>query len=283
MEAHESIGVASICFARAGRFERAQAAAAETTRAAAALSPHRGLHAAAFETIACAPCGRFRALLEVTERVVELADEEAGRLCGTGVVALAGRALALFEQGHEDEALQAVATLRRLAPSARFARTYGHPTAELLRPVVGFEASRVWIDESERRGDLGTEANRMRALLPVLAHLGDDTELTEAIAHARTLAGPACAPALACHADLAEAALWARGGRHDEATEQAEAAAGVLERRGEHYTAARAIAELLPLLDCEAAEGLAQPTAVRLADMGALASARLLLTDRAPR
>jgi DNA-binding SARP family transcriptional activator len=282
VEAHESIGVAAICFARAGRFEEARAAAAETTRQAAALSRHRALHAGAFEAIALVPGGHFGQLLEVTARVPQLAEEEGTRVCATGMVALAGRALALFEAGEEHEAERVVELLRRLAPSARWVRTYGHPTAEMLRPILGPEATRRWIDESERRGDVGTETNRMRALLPVLVQRGDDTELRAAVAEARELAGRACAPALGWLADLAEAALWTREGRCEDAVAHADAAASALDRHGEHYTAARALAELLPQLDCDAAADLARRTTARLTDMGAMASARLLLASRAP-
>jgi hypothetical protein len=282
VEAHESIGVAGICFARAGRFERARAAAAETSRQAAALSPHRALHAGAFEAIALVPAGHFEELLEKTERVTDLAEQEGARICATGMVALAGRALALFEAGHDDAAEHAIALLRRLAPSARSVRTYGHPTAEMLRPVLGAEAVRTWIAEAERRGDVGTEVNRLRALLPVLAQVGDEGELSAAMAEARALAAPACAPALTWLADLAEAALLARAGRHDEAAAQAETAAAGLEGNGERYTAARVLAELLPALSSPAAAELAQRTTARLVDMGALASARLLLASRAP-
>jgi DNA-binding SARP family transcriptional activator len=282
IEAHESIGVASICFTRAGCFDRARELAAETTRQAATLSPHRVLHAAAFETLVRAPCGEFEALLEATDGVVEVAHQEGGRLCGTGMVALAGRALALFERGRDDEVAQTLDTLRRLAPSARYARTYGHPTGELLRPVVGYEAAERWIAESDRRGDLGTEAQRLRAQLPVIAQLGDDAELEAAIELGRELAAAACAHGLRSIADLAEAALWARTGRHAQAVARAEAAAAALDRYGESYTGARGLAELVPLIDSNAAGALAQRAAARLTEMGAEASARLALGARVP-
>jgi DNA-binding SARP family transcriptional activator len=282
IEAHESIGVASICFTRAGEFERARELAAETTRQAATLSAHRVLHAAAFETMARAPCGEFEALLDATDGVLEVADEEGGRLCGTGMVALAGRALGLFERCREDEVALTLGALRRLAPSARYARTYGHPTGELLRPVVGLEATERWIAESDRRGDLGTEAQRLRALLPVFAQVSDEAELAAAIERGRELAAAACAHGLRSIADLAEAALFARTGRDAEAVARAGEAAAALERRGEHYTAARGLAELLPLIDADAAEPLAEHAAARLTEMGALASAGLVRAARVP-
>jgi hypothetical protein len=214
--------------------------------------------------------------------VVQVAHEEGGRLCGTGMVALAGRALALFERGRDDEVAQTLDTLRRLAPSARYARTYGHPTGELLRPVVGYEAAERWIAESDRRGDLGTEAQRLRAQLPVIAQLGDEAELEAAIELGRELAAAACANGLRSIADLAEAALWARTGRQAQAIARAEAAAAALDRYGESYTAARGLAELVQLLEPNAAAALAQRAAARLTEMGAEASARLALGARVP-
>jgi len=281
VEAHESLGVAAICFARAGRFDRARLAAAETTRQAVRLSPHRALHAGAAEALALAPTGRLTELLEATGRVSELAEAEGQRICATGLVALAGRVLALFEAGEEGGAERALELLRRLAPSTGTFRTFGHPAAELLRPVLGPEQTLRFIEESEWRGDTGDTVNRLRATLPVLAVGGDLDELRRHVSEARALAGPACAPALGLVADLAEAGLWAREGRTEQATAQAETAADALDRHGERYTAARLLVELLPSLTGPAAAELAQRTTARLTDMGALASARLLLASGA--
>jgi tetratricopeptide (TPR) repeat protein len=278
VEAHESLGVAAICFARAGRFDRARAAAAETTRQAVRLSPHRALHAGASETIALAPAGRFGELLAATDRVAQLAEAEGNRICATGLVAVAGRVLALHEAGEDGEAERTVGLMRRLAPFAGSFRTYGHPVAELLRPVFGPDSTRRFVEESEWRGDTGSRVTRLRVLLPVFAHGEDPDELRRAVAEARALARPACAPALGWIADLAEARLWAREGRAEEAIAQAETAAAALDDHGERYTAARLLAELLA--DLGGAGGSIEPaqrTAARLTDMGALASARLLL------
>jgi DNA-binding SARP family transcriptional activator/tetratricopeptide (TPR) repeat protein len=281
-EGHESLGVAAICFARAGRFERARLAAAEATRQAVHLSPHRALHAGAAEVVALAPAGRFGELLGATERVVGLAEGEGDRVCATGLLALAGRVLALYEAEEEPQAERALALLRRLAPVAGAFRTFGHPAAELLRPVLGATATRRFIDEAEWRGEPGDAISRLRATLPVLALAGDAAELRGAIDEARALAGPACAPALAWIADMAEAALWAREGDIEHATAHAEAAAAALDRHGERYTAARLAAELLPSVGGPQAAGLGRRTAARLSSMGALASARLV-TSSVPR
>ncbi len=148
--------------------------------------------------------------------------------------------------------------------------------------MLGPEATRRFIDESEWRGEPGDTISRLRATLPVLALGEDRAELRQAVDAARALTGPACAPALGWIADKAEAALCARGGETERATTQAEAAATALDRHGERYTSARLLAELLPSLRGEGAAELAQRTTARLSNMGALASARLLLASSAP-
>jgi len=274
VEAHECLGVAAICFARAGRFDRARAAAAEATRQAPGLSPHRALHAGAAEVIALAPAGAFTDLLTATERITDLAEDEGERICGTGLVALAGRILAVFEAGEGDEAERAVELLRRLAPYAGRFRSYGHPAAELLRPVVGAEETRRLAYASEWVRDAGVTVMRLRALLPVL---DDAVELRAAVADARALAKSACTPPLGWIANVAEARLTAREGDPGAALRQAEDAAGALDRYGESYTGALLLAELLPELSGvpESAD-VARRTAARLTDMGALSSARRL-------
>jgi hypothetical protein len=286
VEAHESVGVAAICLARAGRFERAREAAAEATRQAHRLSPHRALHAGAAATVALVPPGRFPELLDATERVRGLAEAEGERICATGLVALAGRALAVYEAGDEEEAERVVALLRRLAPSAGSFRTFGYPAAQILRPVIGPEATLGFIEETEWRGNAGETVVRLRALLSALVSCGDADEVRRTAAEGRALAGPACAPALGWIADLAEAGLMAREGHAERALAQADRAAVALDRHGERYTAARYLAELLPQLGAAAGSAeLARQTAARLTDMGALASARLLDTAfaRCPR
>jgi hypothetical protein len=108
-------------------------------------------------------------------------------------------------------------------------------------------------------------------------------QLRKTVAEARALAGPACAPALGLIADLAEAGMLAREGDAEKAFAQADRAATALDHSGERYTAARYLAELLPALkEAEGSAELAQRTAAGLTDMGALASARLLLASSAP-
>src|SRR5207249_292433 len=73
--------------------------ARDATRESVRMSPHRATHAASAEAHCLAPAGRFEELIEVTPRVVDVVREEGGRLCRTGSVGPAGRALALHERG----------------------------------------------------------------------------------------------------------------------------------------------------------------------------------------
>jgi DNA-binding SARP family transcriptional activator/tetratricopeptide (TPR) repeat protein len=283
VEAHESLGVAAICFTRAGRFDRAREVAAETGRLAAGLSPHRALHAGAYGSIALMPPGRFRELLAATENVVELAEREGDRVCATGLVALAGRALALFEAGDdEDELERTVGLLHQLAPIRVPPRGFCHPIAEMLRPVIGCMSTLGWMDYSERRQDTGTAINRLRAFLPVAVAAGERGMVREAIGEARALAGPGCAPALACIADWASAAELAADGCQAEAVKLALAANAGLESCGEPYTAGRLLVDLLPLLDTGAAAEVAEVAAPRLERMGAHTSASVARAATAP-
>ena len=277
VEANESLGVAAVCFARAGRFEQARRATADAVRQAAGLSPHRRLHAVAAAANALAPPGALAELLAVSGDVVDHARGEGERICANGIVALAGRALALYEAGERAELSEALALLDALAESATWAtlRTYGHPTAELLRPVVGAAATRRWIALTQRRGDAFSTIACLRAQLPVAASAGDADELREAVDTARAVARRACAPALAAIAAWADAAVPARAGDR-QALARALSAADALSRLGEHYTASRLLAELLPSCPGPAAKDATAATAARLRTLGANASAALL-------
>jgi hypothetical protein len=197
-------------------------------------------------------------------------------------VALAGRVLWLHESRNPDAAF-ALELMNRLRPHDRSSSItiYDYLIAELLRPVVGIESTRAVLESLPPR-----EHNRaslmlyLRALLPVLALPDEhDRTLDARIAEARALARSACAPALRLIADWAQAAasrMTDPGG----SLERAAAAAAALERYGERYTAARLLAELLPLVEGAAASALAEETAVRLTAMGARASAALAVRTR---
>ena len=103
--------------------------------------------------------------------MVAHARGEGERICANGIVALAARALALYESGAHEELAEALALLDELAESATWAtlRTYGHPTAELLRPAVGDAATHRWIALTQRRGDAFSTIACLRAELPVAA------------------------------------------------------------------------------------------------------------------
>jgi hypothetical protein len=115
--------------------------------------------------------------------------------------------------------------------------------------------------------------HELRADLQLHALSGDGAAVAGLIAEARALAGPACAPSLACIADWAEAVELARSGSSGESLGKAIRASSQLEAHGERYTAARLLTDLLPLLDASTAESAAVAIADRLERMGARSSA----------
>jgi DNA-binding SARP family transcriptional activator len=275
VEAHESKVSAVQFFAWAGRFERAievsRAAAAE----AAELSRHRALHSAMAETACLVPTGRFFDLGEATNGVLELAREDASstRTCMAAVVAIAGRALWLFESLESDAAMNALDLMNRVRPPAR-PRIYEYVVAEMLRPLIGIEATRAELESLPPPAhDAAATILYLRAQLPVLALGQANDKLDEAIVLAQMLARSACAPALGWIADWAAAAKRAATDPVG-SIERARAATAALAKYGEAYTAALLLSEFLAqLIDARAGAELAEKTAQQLTQMGALASA----------
>jgi hypothetical protein len=271
-EAHEGLVTAAISFARAGRFERAREVARLSTSESLRLSAHHETHAAAGETMALVPGGRFAELVEVTERVEGIVREEGGRLCQMGALGLAGRALALFESG-EREAAQDALELFESAPAPRGAVPFRCLAVDILRPLAGLEATR------RAAGRLGNapatvigRLYELRLELQLAALTGDWPAVDALVPEARRLAGQASAPTLGWIADWAQAVSLAGSGDARAAT-QATRAGHALEECGESYTAARLLVDLLPFLDADVRAPLAQDAGGRLRAMGAYASA----------
>ena len=195
VEAHESLTVAVMCFARAGDFARARATADQATEQAARLSPHRRLHAATAQALACVPSGALDELRAVTADVPELIGDGA---CSTAVVGLAGRVLALHE-ARDPAAAEAIALLERIAPPARPLGGWGHTVLEMVRPAIGLEAARERLDALEPAHDVAA----LRAAIPVRALSGDTGRLRALLDEARAREEPD----LAAFADWGEAAL----------------------------------------------------------------------------
>lgn len=144
---------------------------------------------------------------------------------------------------------------------------------ELLRPLLGVEASRGRLDAIPGHRDATVAVHRMRVELQLLALEAAWDDLDGPLAEARRLARSACAPVLGWIADWAEAMRVAATGRPADAVAAAQVASEGLAGFGERYTAARLLADLVPLLGPEQAGPLAADTAERLDAMGARASA----------
>jgi DNA-binding SARP family transcriptional activator len=274
VDAHENKVSAAQFFGRVGRFERAIEIAHEATAEAAELNPHRALHSAMAETTCLVPTGRFPELGEATNAVLELAREDARstRTCMAAVVAIAGRALWLHESLEFDAARTALELMNRVRPQRR-SSFYEYAIAEVLRPVVGIEATGAELDRlPPPADDASATILYLRAQLPVLVLSGATRGLDEVIADARKLAQSACAPALGWIAEWAAAAQIAASdpGR---SLERALAATTALADYGEAYTAAQLVKEFLPFMEQDDGVKLAATTADQFTAMGALASA----------
>jgi predicted ATPase/DNA-binding SARP family transcriptional activator len=274
VEAHESKVSAVQFLAWAGRFERAIEVSRGAASEAAKLSRHRALHSAMAEATCLVPTGRFLDLGEATNGVLELAREDARstRTCMAAVAAIAGRALWLHESLDSDAATSALDLMNRVRPPPR-PRIYEYIVAEMLRPVVGTEATRAELESlPPPKDDAAATILYLRAQLPVLAQSGPSLALDTAITDARHLARSACAPALGWIADWA-AATQTAATDPVVSLQRALAAATALAHYGEAYTAALLLSESLPLFDAAARAEPAEKTAHQLSQMGAQASA----------
>jgi hypothetical protein len=225
------------------------------------------------QTFCLVPTGRFAHLGRATNRVLELAREDAStrRTCMAAVVGLAGRVLWLYEALESDAATSALDLMNQVRPPAR-PSIYDYFIAELLRPSVGVEPTRALVERlPPPPHDAAAAILYLRAQLPVLALGGERDALDAAIADAHKLARSACAPALGWIADRAAAVQTAA----DDAgsLERALVATTALTNYGESYTAARLLSDFLPLVEGSSGRPLAEETAQRLTLMGALASA----------
>ena len=272
VEAHESKVTAAVCFGWAGRFERAREIAREAMLDAPRLSPHRALHSAMAQTFCLAPTGRFAELGEATDRVLEAAAEDAGdgHTCLGAVVGVAGRVMWLHEALEPDAAASALELMHRVRPPDRRS-IYAYFVAELLRPLVGVEATGARLRRIQPDGPDATAAILyLRALLPVLALSGADDELDRGIVEAQRVARAACAPALGWIAQWAGAARLAAGNPAD-GLDAARTATAALAEHGESYTAARLLLDYAVIADGRA-DQMAEEAAERFEAMGAVAS-----------
>jgi hypothetical protein len=145
---------------------------------------------------------------------------------------------------------------------------------DVLRPLAGPQRTRQTAANVHPAGTtLAGRVYELRLSLQLSALLGEWRSLPGLIAEARALAVRACAPALAWTAAWAQAVQRAASGDGEQAVADATRAAQALERRGEPYTAARLLTDLLPFLDRDLRAPLAERVAARLDAMGAVTSA----------
>jgi class 3 adenylate cyclase len=270
-EAHELLVTAAIEFALAGQFDDAARVGADAAELAARLGPHRALHAASAQTSALLPPGRLAELQGATVTAADLVAEEGMHTCFHGLTALAGQAVAASEAGNADAATRALEVYDTTAVSD--VGIYVYRTIEMLRPLVGAADSRRRLEKAETRESVEGTVYRLRLQLQLSAIEGDHERFRELAAEARLLARTACAPYLAWISDWGEAVELAETGRAPEACAKARAAAAALHDYGERYLAGRLLVDLLPRLDADHDDGLADEAIRRLETIGARRSA----------
>jgi DNA-binding SARP family transcriptional activator len=273
-DAHEARVTAAISLTRAGHYNRARELARDATRESVRMSSHRATHAASAEAHCLVPAGRFEELIEVTRGVVDVVREEGGRVCQTGSVGLAGRALALHERGERTAANEVLELFER-APAPRGVVHLHWLAIDMLRPLAGPERTARIATRVQRSGTtLAGSVYELRLNLQLSALLGEWTTVADLIAEARSVAARACAPPLAWIADWAEAVQRAAESEGEEGVSEATRAARALADHGEPYTAARLLTDLLPFLDRNLRAPLAERVAASLHAMGAETSGR---------
>jgi hypothetical protein len=223
-EVHEGLITAAITLARAGRHGRAHEIARRATRDSERLSPHQSIHAAAAEVMCLLPAGRFEELLRMTTHVPAVVRDEGGRLCQVGALALAGRALALFERGERDAAEDALALLEAAPPPVGLS-TLRPLAIEIARPLAGLERTRRRAAELEPAASRAAQLYKLRLDLQLSALAADWGALGGLVAEARELAVSGCAPTLGWIADWADAVARASAGDGADAVRRATRAA----------------------------------------------------------
>jgi hypothetical protein len=270
-EAHELLVTAAIEFALAGRFDDAALASADAADLAARLGPHRALHAGSAQTSALLPPGRLAELREATAKAAELVAEEGMHTCFHGLTALAGQAVAASEAAGGDAAARALEVYDATAVSD--VGVYVYRTIEMLRAVIGTAEARRRLDEADTTESMEGNVYRLRLELQLSAMEGDRERFRQLAAEARVLARAACAPYLAWISDWGEAVELAETDRATEAAPKAIRAASALDAYGERYLAGRLLLDLLPALDGESRNAVADEAIRRLEAMGAHRSA----------
>jgi hypothetical protein len=187
-----------------------------------------------------------------------------------GAVALAGRAVALGEQGEASEARRTIEVLDEARPRRGPIR---HAPDVLLRLLLGPDEARRRLEDLEPAQLLADRIYRVRAELELAALAGNWERVGSLGEEARLLARSACVSYLAAIADWADAVRLAAAGRSDEAAHKGLEATRALEAYGDRYAAARLLVDLLPSLARADASELAEGTAAKLTAMGALKSA----------
>ena len=252
----------AVALAEIGRYEESRRVGTIVHEQAQTMGAHLRIHGISALTAHMVPDGAFSQIVEASDDLVGLIAGDGGLACNFGRGALAGRALALFEQGRRQEGLEVMDLSNASGSQPASARVDELQLIERVRPFVGLERAELLLN---KMGELSTPAHHMyatRARLPLAVLRADWSDTERLIAMARELATKCCAPQLLAFAD------WAASVREGDAP-GVQAALATLH---EPYTAARLAADYLGTIpDSQAAEFRAA-TRKALESMGARAT-----------
>lgn len=234
--ANELYTTAQWTLTAAGELERAREVGERHLTEATLLGTHTRVHSHRGIVELALAKGDLTAVIDATENLLDLVEEDGGKVCDHGAVAVSARALALTEAGHEN----GLALFDDLEAMVSVKAQFTAPIANLerKRPFVPLEVSAAAL---ESIGDLSFVAQavaRSWLAVPLALRLGATVRLEEEIASARRLESQTGDQTLGALADWAEAAKSAAVGSSD-AAGRVWAALQRLEDLGRAYTAWR--------------------------------------------
>lgn len=279
--ANELYTTAQWTLTAAGELERAREVGERHLTEAKLLGTHTRVHSHRGAVELALARGDLTAVINATENLLELVDEDGGKLCDHGAVAVSGRALALTEAGHEDGLVLFDDLESMFSAKAQFTGPIANQ--ERKRPFVPLEESIAVLRSFGEPAFVTQAVARAWLAVPLALRLGDTGRLEEELASARRLESETDDPTLGALADWADAAKSAVASSPD-GTHGVWTALQRLEDLGKAYTAWR--------LGVDAAHMLASPPpwavelATKLETGGALRSAselRSLIANTKPK
>jgi class 3 adenylate cyclase len=195
----------------AGDIERARAIGERHLVEATLLGTHTRVHSHRGVAELALATGDLAAVIAGTGGLLDLVEEDGGRVCDHGAAALSARALALAEAG-EERGLTLFDDLEGMAiPKAQF--TAHIANLERKRPFIPLREAEAALSALEEPRYLSQAAARAWVAVPLAVQVGDASRLEEEVAGARRLGSDSADRSLVALADWGEALLEAGRGR----------------------------------------------------------------------